>query len=96
MNLYFPRNVNQQDAWITELSHITTNQQKICFDLYFKAYDKLIDENTNYFQQPDFLHHKYIEDVFVQLRNRNKHGILIGLVVKMDQTVGFKLGDLSV
>ena len=33
--------------------------------LYFKAYDKLIDENTNYVQQRDFLHHKYIEDVFV-------------------------------
>ena len=35
--------------------------------LYFEAFDKLIAAITDHFQQPHFIVHKIIQDIFVEL-----------------------------
>ena len=39
--------------------------------LYFEAFEKLLDGITDHYQQPNFLLHENIQDVFVNVCNKN-------------------------
>ena len=64
-----------------ELYHITTNQQKICIDFIFEAFEN---------QKPNFLVHTSILDVYLMLCNLNNYDEPIIFVSDKEKT-DFKL-----